>query len=108
MKWFCRLCWRHGDLFVAMPEDEAIKHAIVAHRNEVAIDMEAVKVPVGLEGMRDRDFMDKYPSVDCAGEIELGTPHAKGARFDKRLMPSFDFDAAPISTECFTGLRGEE
>lgn len=87
MKWFCSVCWRSG-------ESADITDAQGAHLREVSIDMEARRIPAGCDPkMSGSSFMEKYRAVYCAGSIHIGEmPAARKARFDKKLMPEFNFE----------------
>lgn len=92
MQWFCKLCWRHGAFFIDLPPEEAIRQATMTHDWEVALDMRAGRVVAGMQKYRDTAIMDKYKSVHCEGDIEVGPPKIRKPRFDKKSMPTFEFD----------------
>lgn len=91
MNWICRSCWRTGEILFEMQEAEALRFAIRDHRHLVDLDMRSGKVPAGCEEWRASEIMEKYPSVDCAGDIRLGKLSAKRARFDRSDIPVLPF-----------------
>jgi hypothetical protein len=92
MKYFCRKCWRSGELPFEMPEVEALRNAALLHRRAVDLDMRAVLVPAGCEGWANAPIMERYPAVDCAGDLKIGEPPRKRGRFDRKQVPRFDFE----------------
>lgn len=66
---------------VELPEPEASRQAEMDHRHQVDVDMRAAKVPSGMERYRNAEFMDKYPSVDCEGDIIVGGSPVRKQKF---------------------------
>jgi hypothetical protein len=91
MHWFCKSCWRTGELLFEMPVPEALRIAIADHRYLVDLDMRAGKYPAGMHNYANSPIMDKYPGADCAGDLRIGEPPVKKKRFDRKQVPSFDF-----------------
>ncbi len=83
-RWFCRKCWRTGDLeFGDMDQAQAEKD----HRLQVKAGMAAIAKPWGSVVMNVP--MDRFPGVHCAGEVLLGdTMHKK--RFKPGRGTMFD------------------
>jgi hypothetical protein len=90
--WLCRLCWRAGKFIVELPSPEAMRIATENHHYLVDLDMRAARVPAGMQAWANSEIMDKYPAVDCAGDIRIGESPAAKQRFDKRTSPEFDFE----------------
>lgn len=77
-----------------MPEKEAIRIARMDHRYLVDLDIRAGRVPAGMQVSANGPNMDKYPGVDCAGDIQVGYPLKKQPRLNKKEIPVFDFEEA--------------
>ena len=75
-----------------LPLREALRMATNDHAHLVSIDVRAVKVPAGMELYRNQPMMEKYPGVDCSGDIRVGGPPAKKQKFNKKTRPQIDFD----------------
>lgn len=69
--WYCRLCWRRGSYEFVLDQ----RRAEIEHAKAVKYDMGAARIPAGMDArIRDTALMDKYPAVDCPGDVMIGKP----------------------------------
>jgi len=66
-KWFCRKCWRQGELRCA--SDDAIAEAQNAHRRDVNYDSQSLRVPVGVVNFGPDPI--KLAGAYCYGDIVI-------------------------------------
>jgi hypothetical protein len=91
MRWFCRKCWRSGELMCG--EDEAMSVAQWEHLRDVNAGIAASRIPAGMDPRaRDTPMMNKIPGVYCSCDIRIEKIPVKPKR-DKVVAPFFDFDA---------------
>lgn len=70
-RWFCRDCWRSGESEVF--GGDPLEAATFEHYQDVSRSMQAGKIPAGMdENLRNHPIMQKYPGVDCKGDVLLG------------------------------------
>ncbi len=89
IKWFCALCWRHGEL--ECDESAAHVQGVISHKLDVDRDMAAFKIPAGADpSSANAPWMDKYPAVFCAGDVHTGERRGKYAGMAGK-QTAFDF-----------------
>lgn len=85
-KWFCKLCWREGELLAGPAH--ALREARAEHARDVARGMSAWRFPAGVHPLYS-DAMEhhKFRGVDCPGDLAVGEAPNKKLRFEKDGMP---------------------
>lgn len=68
-KWFCRICWRNGELEFG---DRDLADAQAKHLKAVNAGLNPQNTPNPTKFPANHPLMEKYPGVYCPGDVHFG------------------------------------